>query len=79
MGASLCSLHVPSGFGGRAEFDVNASHVFSQGLPAAINLVEGSAGYGGVGPDSGVSQCFPFAQWPTSHIAEAESMSLVLS
>ena len=28
VGASLYSLHVPSGFGGRTGFDVNTSHVF---------------------------------------------------
>ena len=52
-GVSLCgsmiySLRVPSGFGERAEFDVNTSHVFPQGVLAAITLVGCGAGDRGV-------------------------------
>lgn len=43
MRASLCSLRVPSGFGGRDESDVSGSHTFAQGVLAAITMVEGGA------------------------------------
>ena len=44
--ASLYSLHVPSGYGRRARSDVSKSHIFPQGVLAAISLVEGGAGDG---------------------------------
>ena len=44
---SLYSLHVPSGFGGRAGFDTNISRIFPQGVLAAISLVGAGAGEGG--------------------------------
>ena len=44
VGALLYNLCVPSGFGGRARFDVHTSHVFPQGAVAAITLVGGGAG-----------------------------------
>ena len=44
---SLYTLQVPSAFGGRARFDVNRSHLFTQGVLAAINLVGGRVGDGG--------------------------------
>ena len=47
VGASLCSLHVPSAFGGTARFDMNRSHIFPQCVLAAITLVGGGAGDGG--------------------------------
>ena len=47
VGASLYSLRVPSGFGGRAGSDVNMSLIFPQGVLAAIILVRGGAGGGG--------------------------------
>ena len=47
MEASLYNLHVPSTFGGRAGFDVNASHIFPEGVLAAIPLAGGRAGEGG--------------------------------
>ena len=40
---SLCRLHVSHFFGGRAGFDVDASHILSQGVLAAITLVGGMA------------------------------------
>ena len=43
MRASLCSLRVPSGVGGRDESDVSGSHTFAQGVLAAITMVEGGA------------------------------------
>lgn len=43
MGASLCALHVPSGFGGRAESGVGRSRTFPQVVLAAITEVEGGA------------------------------------
>ena len=46
MGVSLCSLHVPSGFGGKAESEVSMGHIFSWGVQAAITLVRGRAGDG---------------------------------
>ena len=47
MGASLCSLHVPSGFGGKARSDVSMGCIFSQGLLAAATLVGVRAGIRG--------------------------------
>lgn len=47
MGASLYSLCVSCGFGGRVGFDVNVSHVFAV-LLAAIILVGGEVGEGGI-------------------------------
>ena len=44
MGVSLCSLHVPSGFGGRAGSDMHVSYVFTQGALTAITMVGGGAG-----------------------------------
>lgn len=47
VGVSLCSLHVPSGFGRRAGFDVNKSRIFPQSVLVAIVLVGSGAGDGG--------------------------------
>ena len=47
MGASLYRLCVPNAFGGRAGFDMNTSHIFPQGVLAAITLVRSGAGEGG--------------------------------
>ena len=60
VGASLYCLCVFSGFGGRAGFDVNTSHVFAQGVPAAMALVGGGTGDGRVEP--GVRPVLPSAQ-----------------
>lgn len=46
MGAPLYSLHVPSGFGESAEFDVNTSHVFPYDALSALTLVGPGAGAG---------------------------------
>lgn len=45
IGAFLYSLHVPSGFGGGVEFDVNKSHIFPWCVLAAITLVGDGPGY----------------------------------
>ena len=37
---------LPNTFGGRDRFDVNASHVFPQGVLATVTLVRGVAGDG---------------------------------
>ena len=55
MGASLYSLYVPSGFGGRAKLDMNARHIFIQDVLAAITLVEGGARNGGARTRAGPS------------------------
>ena len=39
VGAFIYRLHVPNAFGERAGFDVDPSHVFPQGVLAAITLV----------------------------------------
>ena len=44
MGVTLYSLHVPSGFGGRAGSDMSMSHIFPHGVLAGITLVGGGAG-----------------------------------
>ena len=46
MGAPLYSLCVPSAFFGRAGFDIITSHIFPQGVLAAITLVGGWAAHG---------------------------------
>ena len=47
MEVSLCSVHVPGGFGGRAGPEVSGDCVFSQGVLAANAAVGGRAGVGG--------------------------------
>ena len=60
-GVSLCRLHVPRAFGERAGFNVDASHVFPQGILAAITLGGSVAGGGGArayeGFEVGFSLC----------------------
>ena len=41
VGVPLCKVCVPSAFGGRAGFDMDASHLFPQGVLAAITLLGG--------------------------------------
>ena len=41
MGASLYSVRVLNGFGRRAGFGMNTSHIFPQGVLAAVTLVGG--------------------------------------
>lgn len=61
MGASLYSLHVPSGFAGRAGSDLSLRHVFLQGVLAALTLVGSGTGDGGARAgarcDSGLLLC----------------------
>lgn len=66
MGACLYNPPVPSGFGGRAESNVNMSHIFPQGLLAAITSVEGEGEDGGARSGLVVSQEFSSHQWPGS-------------
>lgn len=40
MGTSLYILYVPSAFSGRAGFDMDANHIFPQGVLTATPLVE---------------------------------------
>lgn len=47
MGVSPYRLCLPSAFGERAGFDVDAGHIFSQGVQTAVTLVGGVAGAGG--------------------------------
>ena len=47
VGVSLYRLCVPHGFGGRAGSEVSTSHVFPQGVLAAIISVGGGTGDGG--------------------------------
>ena len=49
VGASLYSVCVPSGFGGRVGFDMNTNHTFRQDVLVALNLV-------GDGAEEGVSR-----------------------
>ena len=48
VGVSPCSLHVPSGFGGRAGPEVSTNHVFTWGALAAATLAGHGAGVGRV-------------------------------
>ena len=63
MGASLYRLHGSTDFDSRAGFDLNTSHVFPQGMLSAIILLGG--GVRDEGPEPGVIQGFPSAQWPS--------------
>ena len=47
MGALLCNLQVPSGFGGRSVSDMIRTHVFHEGELAALTLVGVGNGDGG--------------------------------
>ena len=47
LGAFLSRVYLPTGFGGRAGSDMNTSHIFPQGVQAAITLVGCGAGDGG--------------------------------
>ena len=51
---SWYSLFVSSGFGGKARFDMNTSHMFPQGVLASITI--GGEGAGDSGPRAG-SRC----------------------
>lgn len=46
VGASLCSLHVPTGFGGRAGSEVSVGHIFLWDFLVIITLVGGGADVG---------------------------------
>ena len=48
VGMYLCKQHVFNPFDDRDQFDVAASHVFPQGVLAAITLVGGAAADRGV-------------------------------
>ena len=63
VGASLYKLHVPNAFGRRVGFDLVASHIFPQGVLAAITLVVGGAG-DGVESEPNVSWNFLSSLWP---------------
>ena len=62
-GSILIHLQGSSDFDSRAGFDLNTSHVFLQGVLSAIILLGG--GVRDEGPEPGVSQGFPSAQWPS--------------
>ena len=84
VGASLDSLHVPSGFGGRAGSDVLVSYVFTQGVLAAITMVGGGAGDRGArtGARYDLLLCLVAKKHPIrvgvgSHVAGAEALKFV--
>ena len=82
VGMSLYSRHVPSGIDGGAGFDVSTTYVFSQGVLAAVILVGGGAGDGGVGPSQMLGRASPLLSgcYPTiwcggrSQVAGAEAL-----
>ena len=47
MEVSLCSVHVPGGFGGRAGLELSGDCVVSQGVLAATAVMGGRAGVRG--------------------------------
>ena len=61
MGVSLCRLHMPNASGGGAGFDVDTSHIFPQGVLAAITSVGHVAGDGRaracIGCEAGLPLC----------------------
>ena len=58
MGISLYSLHVPSGFGGRAKLDMSISPIFVQDVLAALSWQQEE-----LGPEPCMSWAFPSPQW----------------
>jgi len=84
VGVALCRLHVPSGFGGRAESDMHVSYVFTQGVLAAITMVGGGAGDRGArtGARYDLLLCLVAKKHPIrvgvgSHVAGAEALKFV--
>ena len=65
VGISLCRLCVPSVSDGGAGFDVDASHVFPQGVLAAITLVGVGLELEELEQAPGVRQDFLSGQWPS--------------
>lgn len=59
VGASLCRLHMSNAFDGRAGFDVDASHIFPQGVLAAIIFVGVEAGGAGARAGAGCEVGLP--------------------
>ena len=47
VGVSLCRRHVPSVFGVKAEFYVDDSHIFPEGVLATVTLIGGVTAVGG--------------------------------
>ena len=83
VGVSLCSLHVPSGFGGRAGADKHVSYVFTQGVLAAITMVGGGAGDRGARTRARydlllclVAKNYPIRVVVGSHVAGAEALQV---
>lgn len=59
----LCSLCVPSGFGGKAGSEVGMGHVFLQGELVAMALLGVRLELEGPEPDVVTSEGFSFVQW----------------
>ena len=59
MIASLCRLLVTNDIGVRVGFDMDASHVVSQGVLSTITLIGGVAGVRGAGVCSGSQEGLP--------------------
>ena len=59
----LCGLYLPVTFGGRAGSDVNASHVFLQGVLASIPLVGDMTHEGGARASARCEEHVLSAQW----------------
>ena len=93
VGASLCRLCVFSAFGVMPGFDMDASHIFPQGVLATVNSIESVAGVGGsrayVACEVGLSLCFLslpcqswgvlFSCWSRSPEGQADQALLTLS
>ena len=63
VGASLFSVCVPSGFGGKAGSEVGMGHVFLQGELVAMALLGVRLELEGPEPDVVTSEGFSFVQW----------------
>ena len=64
---SLYRLHVPNAFGGKAGLDVDASHVFPQGVLPAVTFVGDGAGDGGARACTGCEAGLLSTQWSSPH------------
>ena len=75
VGVFLYRLCVPNVFGGKSGFDMVPSHIFSQGMLAAITLVWGGPGDGIGRAGARCEVGFPFCSMAITNLSGAGSIS----
>ena len=73
---SLYGLYLPMAFGGRAGFDVNASHVFLQGVSASTPLVGDLTHEGGARAYARCEVALPFCSLAICALSKLRSPKL---